>query len=833
MKNLFTTLLFLYSVVAQGTDYYVSNSGNDNNAGTSPALAWKTLSKVQSEAENLQPGDRVLFRKGDTFYGQFILKDVQGTEHNFIVIGAYGSGANPVLDGSVKVTDWAVDKGNIWVVHCSDYHANTPMKGVYFDGQFINKARHPNLDAPNKGYLTEDVGHDFNDNAIIKDHDLPKLFADNYWQGAEIVSRTREYLLDISTVNRHTGNTIYLANKLTYGIPKGYGYFFQNSYKALDQDKEWYYNPAERKLYIYFDKIKPKEHTIEMAYHDTVLGLANCSYVKVENLTLQKGHTNTVSFDNLSHCHFTSSQVLFSAENGMKVTNCQFLQIENNTIDHTQNNAIELTANNTLIQDNEIRNTAVVAGMGTTGNGQYIACFISGKNNTFKYNKVLNTGYNAIHFDAGPWAIENNLIDHFNVVKNDGGGIYCFKNSDRSKVNNNIILHGGGAEEGVAPAPYPKDRGLYADGGTSNVSYEGNTVAYCGEGMLMNSCSNITVTNNTFVGNRAVSLRATWHGNIKQDVRNIIVKDNIFVAANDYYPIYAIETKKNDRELFGTFDYNILSQPLSSASPYSPYLFYTKEDIGFPGKGNLDYQYYSHIDLKGWIYGNHDVLSPINYDRFALKNDDANTITNSSMNNSFSDNKSWLRSNTSSNSFSVNRITNEGINGNTLKAEFSNPNTGDKGSVVHKNIAVTKDTFYQLSFDVKGTTNSTIVFRFVTGCCGKLHTARPLNVNTTTTNYQYIFKAAETTKEGRVFISMKAANGVVYMDNFTIKKVTVEEAEFGGIVKLEYNASKQTKNIELKDRYMSVDGSPVPKMISLKPYESMVLFKVLPSMNNK
>ena len=46
-----------------GTTYYVSNAGDDENDGTSPEAAWKTLKKVAEFS--LSPGDGVLFRRGD------------------------------------------------------------------------------------------------------------------------------------------------------------------------------------------------------------------------------------------------------------------------------------------------------------------------------------------------------------------------------------------------------------------------------------------------------------------------------------------------------------------------------------------------------------------------------------------------------------------------------------------------------------------------------------------------------------------------------------------------------------------------------------------------
>ncbi len=47
--------------------YYVSTSGSDSNSGTSSSSPWKSIAKVNTV--NLNPGDSVLFKGGDTFDG--------------------------------------------------------------------------------------------------------------------------------------------------------------------------------------------------------------------------------------------------------------------------------------------------------------------------------------------------------------------------------------------------------------------------------------------------------------------------------------------------------------------------------------------------------------------------------------------------------------------------------------------------------------------------------------------------------------------------------------------------------------------------------------------
>ena len=113
-----TYLLFLltflfFSLTTSATNYYLSSSsGNDSNSGTSASSPWKTLNKLNS-FHNLQPGDNVLFKRGDTFYGSITISN-SGTSGSPITFGAYGSGAKPVITGFTTVSSWTNVGGNIW-----------------------------------------------------------------------------------------------------------------------------------------------------------------------------------------------------------------------------------------------------------------------------------------------------------------------------------------------------------------------------------------------------------------------------------------------------------------------------------------------------------------------------------------------------------------------------------------------------------------------------------------------------------------------------------------------------------------------------------------------
>jgi hypothetical protein len=71
--------------------YYLSPSGNDSAAGTSPAAAWRSLSRAS--AAQLKPGMRLLLQGGGRFSGQLILDQRDGGDPGKpIQIGSYGKG---------------------------------------------------------------------------------------------------------------------------------------------------------------------------------------------------------------------------------------------------------------------------------------------------------------------------------------------------------------------------------------------------------------------------------------------------------------------------------------------------------------------------------------------------------------------------------------------------------------------------------------------------------------------------------------------------------------------------------------------------------------------
>ncbi len=132
-----------------GQTYYVSSSsGDDGNDGLSSRSPWKTIAKVNASTSLYLPGTSILLKRGDVFRDDYVRLmnkinaganttagntplPITGTATQPIVIGAYGTGANPVLDGAdpLQVT-WTRVTATTWKATV----ASLPSK-VYVDSQ--------------------------------------------------------------------------------------------------------------------------------------------------------------------------------------------------------------------------------------------------------------------------------------------------------------------------------------------------------------------------------------------------------------------------------------------------------------------------------------------------------------------------------------------------------------------------------------------------------------------------------------------------------------------------------------------------------------------------
>ena len=121
---------------ADGVAYYLdSKSGDDSNDGLSAETAWRSLERV--EKVYLQAGNSILLRRGSSWQGQLAPRG-QGTQSQPIVVGAYGEGALPLIEGCGKV-DAAVKLTNqsYWVIENLEVTNAAPARDAYRCGIMV------------------------------------------------------------------------------------------------------------------------------------------------------------------------------------------------------------------------------------------------------------------------------------------------------------------------------------------------------------------------------------------------------------------------------------------------------------------------------------------------------------------------------------------------------------------------------------------------------------------------------------------------------------------------------------------------------------------------
>jgi len=88
-------ILLISTISYTQTTYFVdASNGNDNNNGTSGATPWKSIDRVNDES--FQPGDIILFKRGETWTDERLeVEGYSGTSTNLITFGAYPDNSEP------------------------------------------------------------------------------------------------------------------------------------------------------------------------------------------------------------------------------------------------------------------------------------------------------------------------------------------------------------------------------------------------------------------------------------------------------------------------------------------------------------------------------------------------------------------------------------------------------------------------------------------------------------------------------------------------------------------------------------------------------------------
>ena len=271
-----------------GCSYYFASNGSDTADGKAGAAAggsgpWLSLTKL--DGVTLHEGDRICFRRGDTFRGSFLATEATHFTDP-VIFQSYGDPSlpRPILNGarllprtwtpsaqsaSIQQLDvsGALWQGAPYTRGGKSYTPHDRVFQLFVDGKLQPIARFPNIGAgdstvrgvalPAGNYSLIDAapsGSSFRDDALPASSPLqtPTNFT-----GAALFYKPIRWVIETSEIASHaaTAHTFTVTSPLSCasegGTCLGWGYFLVDHIAALDAPGEWYYDKVAKRLYFW------------------------------------------------------------------------------------------------------------------------------------------------------------------------------------------------------------------------------------------------------------------------------------------------------------------------------------------------------------------------------------------------------------------------------------------------------------------------------------------------------------------------------------------------------------------------------------------------------
>lgn len=553
MKKILTILFFCFSShsFAVNVTYYVSATGDDSHTGLSPLQAWQTIGKVNSVFGTVSPGNSILFNRGDTFYGT-ITVNKSGASGSPILIGAYGSGAKPVITGFTNISGWTNEGGGIYSKVISSA-GQTNM--VTIDGVQYAMGRYPDAT-----YLSYES---FSTTVSITDN---QLTSSPNWTGAEAAIRKNDWTIDRSLITGHTAGTLsYTTLGSTYAGINGFGYFIQNDLRTLTTYGEWYHNPTTGKFYMYFGGVDPTTKVVKVAtLNNLVYASGNYDYITLDNINFTGSIDNGLNFQySQDFITIQNCNISFVGKSGINfLDNCTSDVVNNNNISFCNSYGVYTIGVGIAITNNSITDIGKMPGQSLGNGATYTAISIPGNNSVVRYNTIRRIGDYGVYIrTSGNSTVQYNFIDSACLVLDDGAGIYApgVNSTGTRLLDHNIITNSIGNSDGT-PNNTPISVGVYLDEEATNVTVTNNSIGsmrYSGI-KVHRGHDNIITDNTTYDCLYGID----WEDYVGNKIRNTSLRRNILLAKSASQYVINWHTVTNDISLFGTEDSNYYARPI-------------------------------------------------------------------------------------------------------------------------------------------------------------------------------------------------------------------------------------------------------------------------------
>ncbi len=503
----FLVVIFLCLNSCKGTEneYYVAQTGDDNNPGTLK-MPFLTLQKA---AEVMQPGDACFVRGGT--YRELVVPPRSGLADKPISFASFRK-EEVLLDGSDPISGpWVLHEGNIYKTR-----VNTSCDQLFMDGKMLVEARWPNMSFPDQlwtrsCWATAEEGSIY---GKMVDDELAKTGID--WTGAiAVLNVAHQFVTWTRPVKSHGAGT----NSFTYEkniMPiTSYAdktkqweddiYYLTGKLEALDMPGEWYLDRENMELYLWTpDGKSPDENKISFKSRDYAFEITEKDFISISGFRF---FGTTIKLKDVNHSQVENcifKYPCFSREfndpDAKKLKAETILSGNNNFF---RNNYIAFSQTSGLITwgSGNIIDNNIIHDIAWNGDGFAIVMSSadSGESNIISGNTAYNTGYSVIQpSGGGSWIVKYNHFYNAALVSMDCAVIQTGGWEIRGSVIHNNWVHDCYAA-GDHPGGLKGGLGIRGDDQTRGLTVHHNVVWNCGrDGIIVKGDSNQVYHNTVF-----------------------------------------------------------------------------------------------------------------------------------------------------------------------------------------------------------------------------------------------------------------------------------------------------------------------------------------------
>lgn len=793
-------LMGMPATTVLATDYYVSPSGNDANAGTSAATAWQTLDKVNSQT--LVPGDRILLERGQVHRGTLHIRQ-SGTAANPITITQYGSGGQPIISGAINITGWTLHQGSIYKATVTER-----IGSLYLGGTRQTRARYPNTGNLRMGDIVN-RGR-FSDSTLTQ--------PDGYWNGADIFMRLSNTVFDRKPIASYSNQGFVLVDSFSNQPYAGFGYILENKLSELDAPGEYYHDTTSNTLYLWpsFGG-SPSAYTAEGVAYDYGLFVDwKRNYIVVEGIHFERQLQRGIFLNN-SRGTLVNGCTVTDMDNVGIYSSGPACEIRNCTVQMIAHRGIFVGGDSCYLHGNRLEGIASIFGdQEDWGN---VGLYINGNANRIEENFVSSCGYMGAILAGNRTEFRRNMVNDIGVQSNYAIGV-LLSTADSTLLEGNVILTGHDNPATQPETQLPYNYGILNGDPTVLTTIRDNTIAdWDYVGLYTEHMQNGTVTGNTFFNNGRQLYMDDQGATAFVPDFNCTVSNNVFFSLYRNQYCYELRTRQASAtpSRFADFDNNHVY------NPYGPMLI---SEVRYDGSANVTKRYGLARWQDEW---NQDQNSQACFTQLqeyiGTDTTGPNLLYNSDFAWTITDWYAWSLLDLS---YAQNV---SGMTNGALRVAYTGV-SNNEAAINHYDIVPDKGQIYDLRFRVRSNQHGELRTQLLRNSTPWDQMGLDLRVplTTNTEDWHFTFAAKDTTQEAILRFLNRLPDSLYWIDDIYLYPVDgyYSAPEDNCVLLYNANATPQTRSLDGVS-YQDIDGVPVSGSIVLQPYSSAVLIRTNPA----